>query len=71
MPFDRILSELGALASRLWSEDDAQTSIEYALICGIVAIAGISALTRIRLQIVDIFSAIQDAISSAPVGDAG
>lgn len=71
MTTDRFASSLAELGARLWREDDAQTSIEYALICGIVAIAGISALTRIRLQVVDIFSAIQDAIASAPVGDAG
>ncbi len=56
---------------RLVREDEAQTTIEYALLCGIVAVAAIGSLQRIRTEIVAIFAAVQDAIANAPVGDAG
>ncbi|MFN7952312.1 MAG: hypothetical protein U0610_11355 [bacterium] len=67
----RLVEVLGGTLARLIHDDDAQTSIEYALICGIVAVAAISSLERIRADIVDIFAAVQNALASAPVGDAG
>ncbi len=65
------LAALRRTLARLVHEDEAQTTIEYALLCGIVAVAAIGSLQRIRTEIVDIFAAVQNAIANAPVGDAG
>jgi Flp pilus assembly pilin Flp len=59
------------LALALIRDDRAQTTIEYALLTGIIAVAAISALERIRVQILDIFFIVNGALSNAPTGDAG
>ena len=50
----RTASRFGGLIARLWREDDGQDFIEYALLTGIIAIAGIL-----------IFPAIQDSMADA------
>jgi Flp pilus assembly pilin Flp len=50
----RTATRFGGLIARLWREDDGQDLIEYALLTGIIAIAGIL-----------IFPAIQDSMADA------
>jgi Flp pilus assembly pilin Flp len=66
----RAMKILGKL-SELARDDRAQTTVEYALLTGIVAVAAISALERIRQQLLDVFFIVNGALSNAPVGDAG
>ncbi len=66
-----LLRPLRDLASRLIRDDGGQTTIEYALLTGIIAVAAISVLERIRVQLLDIFFIVNGALSNAPVGDAG
>jgi Flp pilus assembly pilin Flp len=48
-----------------------QTTIEYALLCGVIAVASVTMLGNIRAQVVDIFQTVAEALATAPVGDAG
>ncbi len=59
------------IAARLLREDDGQSLIEYALLAGIIAIAAISVLELIRGNLLNVFTAVNEALSGADVGDVG
>jgi pilus assembly protein Flp/PilA len=54
------------LFSRLIVEDDGQNLIEYALLAGLIALAGVTAVTASGTSLSTVYNNISTALSSLP-----
>jgi Flp pilus assembly pilin Flp len=51
--------------SALWYEEDAQDMVEYSLLLSFIVVCAVAIMTSTRVQISDIWSTINSALSSA------
>jgi len=51
--------------SAFWQEEDAQDMVEYSLLLSFIVVCAVAIMTSTRVQISDIWSTINSALSSA------